>query len=122
MGAAKRQGFDVEMMMSEERDQKNAHYKNVVILHSTLPYQVHTTSGDLTNHLYQVAWCTDTGAGQTKFSKYFCTEVQRGASISNMDEAINAQLEDDAMMNRDTKGHVQMVEMTKRGISRPFFF
>ena len=43
-------------------------------------------------------------------------------NISGMDEAINAELEKDQNTNKDTRGHVQMVEMTKRGISKPFLF
>ena len=43
-------------------------------------------------------------------------------NISEMDEAINAELEKDQNINKDTRGHVQMVEMTKRGISKPFIF
>ena len=68
----------------------------------------------------QVAWCTADGQGVTKFCSYLCEELSKpgGVNISALDEAINAGLEKDSAA--DTAGHRQMVEVTKRGISRPF--
>ena len=71
----------------------------------------------------QVAWCEKDGKGPTKFSKNFITQLQKpNVNISSMDEAINAELEMDQKNCQDTHGHLQMVEMTKRGISKPFVF
>ena len=40
MGAAKMKQFKLKIMRSKEANQKNVHYKNMVILHGTLPHQV----------------------------------------------------------------------------------
>ena len=40
MGGAKETPFQLEIIKSEESNHKNHHYKNVVILHGTLPHQV----------------------------------------------------------------------------------
>ena len=113
----------MEIMRSEEADQGNVHYKNVVILHSTLPHQVRADIEHVVIYPSQVAWCEEVGKGPTKFSTHFCAQLQlNGVNISAIDEAINAELEKDQKRKRDTHGHVQMVEMTKRGISKPFIF
>jgi hypothetical protein len=40
MGGTPEKTFQLEIMRRDEANQKNAHYKNVVILHGTLPHQV----------------------------------------------------------------------------------
>ena len=42
MGITQKTTFQLEILRREEANQKNAHYKNVVILHGTLPHQVKT--------------------------------------------------------------------------------
>jgi len=98
MGNSQCQTFQLKISKTEEADQVNVHYKNVILLHSTLPHQV--------------AW-----VGQsTRFSKQFCSILAKAdVNISGMDETINAEL-------GKIPGHIQMVELVKRGISEPFKF
>ena len=44
MGDTQKTTFQLEIMRREEANQRNVHYKNVVILHGTLPHQVKTVT------------------------------------------------------------------------------
>ena len=69
----------------------------------------------------KVGWAEDKGNGSTKFSKHFCSTLE-GANIGNIDEQINAKLEEDISTMNDTEGHFQMIEITKRGLTKSFVF
>lgn len=106
MGSSGQNKFRLKIARREEAGQENVHYKNVFILHSTLPHQV--------------AWCE---AGSSKFSTHFCEQLkEKDVDVDRLDEKINTELEKDLSTSQTTSGHIQMVEIIKRGVTKPFVF